>query len=74
MTDDQVVITREQSGSVNGKPLTGRVFVTGPHFSRDIYSSTVEPAEATVFSRAHAERLLAQGAWRTSAPRIEDAP
>ena len=64
------VITREQSGSVNGAPRTGRTFVTGPYFGQSIYSSTGDIAEASRYSREEAERLVAVH-WRHLRPEIE---
>lgn len=71
--DTQVIITRQANDTVNGVRRIGRVFITGPHFGRDIYSSTEDPSKASCFERGEAERLLALGKWRGSAPRIEDA-
>jgi hypothetical protein len=72
-----VRITRNKGkGSTNGVPHnpTERVYVTGPHFSRDIYSSTLDPNDGeTLFDRSEAERLLALGHWSYLAPEIEDA-
>ena len=67
-----VVITREQRGSTNGVPLTGRVYVTGPHFGGDVFSSTTGPAEASRFSRVDAESMIRRGKWKGMAARIED--
>lgn len=68
MTEQLVLITRE-SAEV-GKP--GRVYVTGPHFGYDTFSSTRLRTEATRFDRAEAERYLALGKWRMHSPRIEE--
>jgi hypothetical protein len=70
--DDLVFITRLASGEVvDGVPRPFRVYITGPHFGTDVYSSTDDRDRATVFSRRDAERLIARGMWHTRAPRIE---
>jgi hypothetical protein len=71
MHDDPVYITRDEPVCGYGTPR--RVFVTGPHFGQAIYSRTTQRAEATVFSRTEAERLLAEGEWSWRRPKIEDA-
>lgn len=72
---ETVVITRDTRGeTVNGKPRPSRVFITGPHFGMDVFSSTEDPAEASRYSREEAERLLAEGKWHWHTPQIEPAP
>jgi hypothetical protein len=66
---DQVVITRK--GTDIGKNIHKRVYVTGPHFDRDVFSSTEDPAEASTFYRHEAEALLALGKWSYLDPQIE---
>lgn len=70
---DRVLITRASAeASTRGQ----RVYVTGPHFSESddgLFSSKTDRAEATVYTRAHAERLLAKGKWHFNLPQIEDA-
>lgn len=58
----------ERDSSDLGKP--GRVYVTGPHFGRAVYSSTREREQATRYEREDAERLLAEGKWRNLHPRL----
>jgi hypothetical protein len=67
-----VVITRDSNETVNGVRREGRVFITGPHFGGDIYSSTTDRTQASRFERREAERLLALGKWRGNDPRIEE--
>jgi hypothetical protein len=57
---DYVLIERDSSDV--GKP--GRVYVTGPHFGRGVYSSTRDRSEASRFTRAEVDRLFALGKWR----------
>jgi hypothetical protein len=68
--NDQFVITRDTRGeTVNGKPRPARVYITGPHFGTDIFSSTDDPKEASRYTRAEAERLVSK--WRHHTPQIE---
>lgn len=62
MTD--YIISREQHGTTNGKPLPPRCYVTGPHFGAGVYSGTQVRAEATRYSKAEAEKLIATRTWR----------
>jgi hypothetical protein len=70
--DDLVLISRDNA---DAKPRR-RVFVTGPHFGRDIYSSVETRNEAVsessegLFKRSEAERLIAAGKWRGRRPEI----
>lgn len=67
--DDLVLITRfSAEESQRGQ----RVYVTGPHFGFDIYSSTFHREQASRFPRFEAERLLAEGKWRNLTPQIEE--
>lgn len=69
-----VVITRDVSNeTVNGVRREGRAYITGPHFG-GVYSSTTDPAQASRFEQAEAERLIALGRWRSNGPRIEPEP
>lgn len=53
-----VVITRERNGTVNGVKLTGRCYVTGPHFNVGVFSSTDDRAQASRYTPDEAERLI----------------
>lgn len=70
---DFVVISRDTRGeTVNGKPRPKRVYITGPHFNTDIYSSTEDKAQASRYTRAEANELLvAQGKWQNHMPAVE---
>jgi hypothetical protein len=71
---DRVIITRGTRGeTVNGQPRPERVYITGPHFGTDVYSSTEARENASPFRREEAERLLADGYWQHHLPEIEDA-
>ena len=61
-----VLIVRDSSDV--GKP--GRVYVTGPHFGRGVYSSTRDREQATRFEPDEAKRLLAEGKWAHSRPQL----
>lgn len=65
-----VLITRNSADhSTRGQ----RVYVTGPHFGIDVYSSTFNRAEATRYDRAEAEKLVASK-WQNLIAQIEEAP
>jgi hypothetical protein len=67
---DHVFIQRRSADhSTWGHP----VYVTGPHFGSDIYSSTEDPNKASVFTRTEAQRLIAKK-WRGLLPELVDAP
>ena len=66
--EDRVLITRD---SADSSTLGRRCYVTGPHFSQDIYSSTFDRSKATTYSRTEAERLV-YTKWRSLNPQIED--
>lgn len=63
MSERSFLIERDASGTVNSVEQTGRVYVTGPHFSRDIFSSTRDRAKATRYSEDEAKRLVTTK-WR----------
>lgn len=65
----EVIIERDSAET--GKP--GRVFVTGPHFNANIYSSTRDEDEASTFDYYMAKAMLAQGKWHHLNPEIKDA-
>ena len=67
---EPVLITREQNGSVNGVRLTGRCYVTGPHFGANVYSSTEDRSAASIYTRLFAERMVREK-WRGLDARIE---
>ena len=62
------VITRR--GSDVGKNTDRRVYVTGPLFGIDVYSSTESLAEASRFTRREAERIIHK--WTARDPEIEE--
>ena len=62
---DGRVISRD---SCDEKP-SRRVWVTGPHFGTDVYSSTEDPAEASEFTVDEAMSLVERKSWRN--PLIE---
>ena len=64
---DVVLIERD---SADASARGTRVFVTGPHFGGDIYSSTTNRDAASRFDRRTAERMLAVGKWRELRPVI----
>lgn len=74
MSGDQreVIISREQHGTTNGKPLPPRCYVTGPHFGTSIFSGTQDESKASRFSRSEAEMLVAKRSWQGAI--IHDAP
>jgi hypothetical protein len=67
---EHVRITRR--GSDIGTNDNRRVYVTGPHFGADIFSSTDDPNEPdALFDRAEAEAYVREGKWRHLDPAIE---
>lgn len=78
MSDKRYVITRQQGGgTTNGVPhdTSKRVYVTGPHFGSDVFSSTADPAKASRYTQEEAERILHPPGRRRywPEPRIEEA-
>lgn len=66
MHQETVLIRRASSD-----PATpGDVYVTGPHFGADVYSSTRLVSEASRFEEEAANNLIATGHWRTSSPHL----
>lgn len=65
----EVIIERDNSDL----GASGRVFVTGPHFGADIFSSTEDEDEASVFYHHEAKAMLAMGKWHWLHPEIKDA-
>jgi hypothetical protein len=71
---ERVLITRGTQGeTVGGRSRPARVFITGPHFGRDVFSSTEDREKASRFTRTEAERLLRSGKWARHSPEIEPA-
>jgi len=67
-----VIISRDASGdTIGGVEQTGRVYITGPHFGADVFSSTRDPRAASTFSPEEAMELCRTRHWRN--PRIEGA-
>ena len=64
--------TRQPDGSLV-KKYDCRVYVTGPHFGGDIFSSTLFRAEASRFTREQAEEYIREGKWRSLRPELEEA-
>lgn len=73
----QVRITRNHGeGSTNGVPHDPeeRVYVTGPHFGRDVFSSTLDKDDPeALFEEREAKALIGLGKWRYLRPEIEAA-
>jgi hypothetical protein len=62
------IIERDNRGTtVNGKPAPPRVYVTGPHFGRSVYSSTTDPQDPEVAkfdTYAEGMRAVHEHTWR----------
>lgn len=70
------LIRRGSRGStVNGRSV-GDVYVTGPHFNADVWSSTYDPEQARVFdTEAEAEAAIRGKHWdRPRVVRLDEAP
>lgn len=70
--DGEFVITRECADlDDSGVRRPGRVYVTGPHFGDDIYSSTTDQDGASRFPLVVAQRLV-DTKWRGLRPKVEE--
>lgn len=69
---EDVLISRLNRAIVNGKPAPPeRVYVTGPHFGRDVFSSTSNPDEASRFKRDEAHLTIRRcSSWQDA--RVEE--
>jgi len=73
----EYIITRESSAVASSNPAKilapGRVYVTGPHFGRDVFSSSDTIDGADRYTRADAEKYVRERtSWKN--PRIEQVP